>query len=214
MKGCLLAPFRLMGCLTLVILLLGGWLYRDQLGDWGRQLMRRLRHQPAIVSTTGAPSPRALASGRQKLASLRPGRDSVVFGPDEVASLISDAVGPYTRGTFDSMTVELSEGRIGVRALARTDRLPAGLLGPMSMAVRDWEPIQADGKLLVVAPSRGAWQIDRLSFRDFPLPTEMVPKLMEKVTGNATRDVPVTLPPAVTQVAVHADGVVFYGKAP
>jgi len=213
MKGCLLGPFRLLGCLTLIIILLGGWLYRDRLDDWGVQLWRRVRHAPAAVAQTGSPSVAALAEGQRKLDQLRSGRDSVTLTADEAASLLSEALGPYMRGTFDSITVRLSEGTMQVRARANTARLPAGLLGPLGLALRDHEPVVAEGHLGVAAPGRGTWRIDALSFRDFPLPSEVLPKLLERVTGDSTRMVPVTLPAEVRGVTVHADGVTFYTKA-
>jgi hypothetical protein len=214
MKGCLLAPFRLLGCLALVILLLAGWLYRDRLGEWGRDLWRQARHQPAAVSETGQPSAKALAEGRAKLATLGHGRDSVTLSANEAASLLSDVLGPYLRGTFDSMTVRLEPGSIELHAMANTARLPSGLLGPLGMAVRDREPMTASGPLSVTAPGRGAWRIEALSFRSFPLPSELLPRMLEKVTGDSARAVPVPLPRQATAVAVRGDGVTFYVGTP
>lgn len=214
MKGCLLAPFRLFGCLTLILVLLAGWLYRDRLDDWGRHLWQRARSQPAAVAQTGTPGPKARAEARRKLSLLKSGRDSVTLSPDETASLLSDILGPYMRGTFDSITVRLSEARVQVRAVATTARLPSGLLGPLGVALRDREPVTAEGTLSVTAPGRGAWRIDALSFRDFPLPSEVVPRVMEKVTGDSSRAVPLALPSRARSVVVHGDGVTFYAGTP
>jgi hypothetical protein len=214
MKGCLLAPFRLFGCLTLILILLAGWLYRDRLGGWGRELLRKARNEPAVVTETGTPSPKALAEGRRKLAQLGRGRDSVTLSADEAASLLGDVLGPYMRGTFDSIRVRLGEGTIEVLAVANTARLPSGLLGPLGMAVGDHEPLSASGPLTVAAPGRGAWGIRSLSFRSFPLPSEVVPRMMEKVTGDTSRAVPVPLPRAVRSVTVHGSGVTFYSGLP
>ena len=214
MKGCLLAPFRLFGCLTLILILLAGWLYRDRLGGWGRELLRKARNEPAVVTETGTPSPKALAEGQRKLAQLGRGRDSVTLSADEAASLLGDVLGPYMRGTFDSIRVRLGEGTIEVLAVANTARLPSGLLGPLGMAVGDHEPLSASGPLTVAAPGRGAWGIRSLSFRSFPLPSEVVPRMMEKVTGDTSRAVPVPLPRAVRSVTVHGSGVTFYSGLP
>lgn len=214
MKGCLLAPFRLFGCLTLILIVLAAWLYRDRLGDWGREVLRKARNEPAVVSETGVPSSSALSEGRRKLTALRSGRDSVTLSADETASLLSDALGPYMRGTFDSIRVRLSEGTIEVRAMANTARLPSGLLGPLGMAVGDREPMAASGPLTVAGPGRGAWRIEALSFRSFPLPSDVVPRMMEKVTGDTTRAVPVPLPREIHSIAIHGDGVTFYAGTP
>jgi hypothetical protein len=82
------------------------------------------------------------------------------------------------------------------------------------MAVGDYEPMSARGPLAVAAPGRGAWRIEALSFRSFPLPSEVVPRMMEKVTGDTSRAVPVPLPRQVRAVAVHGDGVTFYSGTP
>jgi hypothetical protein len=214
MKGCLLAPFRLFGCLTLVLILLAAWLYRDRLDDWGRQLWHRASNTPAAVTQTGTPGPRALAEGRRKLALLRAGADSVTLSPDETASLLEGALGPYMRGTFDSIRIQLHEGAVQVNARANTGRLPSGLLGPLGLALRDHEPVTAEGTLSVVSPGRGAWHLTTLSFRDFPLPSEVLPKVMLKATGDSTRAVPLPLPCEARSVAVHGNGVTFYTRAP
>lgn len=214
MKGCLLAPFRVLGCLTLILILLAGWLYRDRLGDWGKELLRKARHEPAAVAEVGTPSPGALKEGRRKLSTLRSGSDSVTLSADEAASLLSDVLGPYMRGTFDSIRVRLGEGSIEVRAKANTARLPSGLLGPLGMAVGEYEPMSASGPLTIAAPGRGAWRIEALSFRSFPLPSEVVPRMMERVTGDTSRAVPVPLPSQIRSVAVHGDGVTFYSGTP
>jgi hypothetical protein len=215
MKGCLLAPFRLFGCLTLILLLLACWLYRDRLDDWGRQLWSRATHKPAVGAVAdGAPSAGALASAHRKLAQLRAKHEPVTLTADETASLLGASLGPYMRGTFDSITVRLVPGRIQVRARATTARLPSGLLGPLGLALRDHERVTAEGALSVVAPGRGAWHIDALSFRDFPLPSEILPKLMERVTGDTSRAVPVPLPDQVRTVAVSPEGVTFSPGSP
>jgi hypothetical protein len=214
MKGCLLAPFRLFGCLTLILLGLAAWLYRDRLDDWGRQLWNRATHKPAaMVAADGTPTADALASANRKLARLRDRHEAVTLTADETASLLSASLGPYMRGTFDSITVRLVPGRIQVRALANTARLPSGLLGPLGIALRDHERVTAEGPLSVAAPGRGAWRIDALSFRDFPLPSEVLPKLMEKVTGDSSRAVPVPIPPQARTVKVSPDGVTFSPEA-
>jgi hypothetical protein len=74
--------------------------------------------------------------------------------------------------------------------------------------------MSASGPFTVAAPGRGAWHIEALSFRSFPLPSEVVPRMMGKVTGDTTRAVPVSLPRTVQSVAVHGDGVTFYSGTP
>jgi hypothetical protein len=198
--------------LVLIAALIVGMLYRDRLGDWGRDAWREFRKQPEAVAVVGAPSEDALASARRKIEQLGDA-DSVVLGADEVASLLRNGLDPYTRGTMDSLSVRLREGAIAATATVRTSRLPSGMLGPFGVALRDHEPITAEGSLLVGAPGEGLWQVDRISFRDIPLPRDAVPAIMQHVSGDSTRSVRVQLPEAVRGIRLRADGVTLYRDA-
>src|SRR5512140_2777019 len=158
--GCLTFPFRLLGLLLVVALLVAGWFYRDRLLEWGRGT---LGTRPPSTEA-GTPSPAALSRARRSLARLgQPGVDSVVLGPDETASLLRDAVGPAVAGQIDSLRVQLGEGRLGFGASLRTARLPRELLGPLAIAVRSREPISAGGAVRMLRPGSAEWVIDRLT---------------------------------------------------
>jgi hypothetical protein len=208
--GCLTLPFRVLAFLLLVALLVGGWLYRDRLLEWGRGTFGT-RPPSAEV---GTPSPAALSRARGSLARLgRPGVDSVVLGPDETASLLRDAVGPVVARQIDSLRIDLSEGRVGFRASLRTARLPRELLGPLAVAVRDREPISAGGTVRMLRPGAAEWVIDRLTVRDFPLPSEAVPRVIGRAFGDQSRSaLPLTLPSTVRDIRVHAAGVTLFTR--
>jgi hypothetical protein len=212
MIGCLTAPFKLLAFLLFIAALVLGFLYRDRLGEWGRSAWRDFRNEPAPVAVVGVPSAEALASARSKIGELGDA-DSVVLGADEVASLLRAGLDPYTRGTMDSLEVRLKEGSISATATVQTSRLPGGLLGPLGMALHDYEPITAEGSLEVGAPGEGQWLIDRISFRDIPLPRDAVPAIMQRVSGDSTRSVPVDLPDDVRGIRLRADGVTLYGNS-
>lgn len=212
MIGCLTAPFKLLAFLVLIAALVLGFLYRDRLGDWGREAWREFRNEPGPVAVVGAPSEDALASARRKIGELGDA-DSVVLGADEVASLLRNGLDSYTRGTMDSLSVRLREGSIAATARVQTSRLPSGMLGPFGVALRDYEPITAEGSLQVGAPGEGLWLVDRISFRDIPLPRDAVPAIMQHVSGDSTRSVRVDLPEAVRGIRLRADGVTLYSDA-
>lgn len=208
--GCLTFPFRLLSLLLILALAAAGWLYRDQLLDWGRGVTGTRR---AAVSV-GMPSPAGLARARAALARLQRGQgDSVVLDADESASLMAEALGPVVSGQLDSVRVRLSDNRVGFDGSLRTARLPRELLGPLSVAVRSREPITAAGAVRMVEPGMAEWDIDRLSIRDIPLPREAVPRLLARALGDTTRrTLPLLLPQVVRDLRVRPEGVTLYRR--
>jgi hypothetical protein len=210
--GCLTAPFKLLFFIVLLLLLAAGWLYRDRLGDIGRAAWREARGEAPAATAAGTPSAEGLASARRKIGQLEAGRaDSVVLTAAEAASLIRNGLDRYAGEFFDSMGVRLLEERISVSAVIRTGRLPSEVLGPFASAVRDREPIRAEGNLRVLEPGMGGWDVQRMQFRDIPLPKDAIPRLLDRVSGDSgMREVPVRLPRAVADVRVRSDGLTLY----
>jgi hypothetical protein len=213
MIGCLTAPFRLLGCLGLILVLAGGWLYRDRLVREGRRLFSGAEAVPDSA-TIGRPGRQALASARAKVRSLGAGHDSVVLSPPEVASLVGDGMDPALRKQLDSMRVRLMEGEIEVIARLRTARLPRELVGPLAMAMRDVEPVAAAGPLRVSRPGEGRWVIRSFRIRDFPLPADAVPPLLARAFGDSTRrDIRVRIPQGVKTIRIRPTGATLYGAS-
>lgn len=210
--GCLTAPFRLVGCLGIVLLLGLGWLYRDRLLREGRRL---LEGGPSVSAgdATGRPGYRALRTARAKLDSLHgSGPDSVVLTPAEVASLVGNGLDSTLRRQLDSLQVQLLDGEIALRARLRTARLPREAVGPLSIALRDTEPIEAAGPIRLVEPGRGEWQVRSLRIRDVPIPADLVPGLIARTLGRPRRQaLPVAVPPGVAEIRVRPDGATLYG---
>lgn len=211
--GCLTAPLKLLGLLLFIALLLLGWLYRDRLGAMAGAAWREARGRPAAAIAVGIPSEDALSDARRKIARLSTSRtDSVVLTPAEAASLLREGLDQYARSLFDSMQVQLGEDVVGITATVRTDRLPAGILGPFGSAVRDREPVTASGPIRMAAPGRGEWEVRRFEFRSIPLPGDAVPRLLGRAMGDtARRTVPVQFPAGVAHIRVHPAGVTLFG---
>lgn len=207
--GCLTLPIRLFGLLTLVLLLLAGWLYRDRLLEWGRGAAGA-RH---ATVTVGLPTPAGLSRARTALARLGRGADSVVLGADETASLLRDALGAGIADQMDSLRIQLGDGRVGFRASLRTARLPRELLGPLAVAVRGHEPVSGAGAVRMVQPGEAEWAVDRLTIRDFPLPSEAVPRAISRAFGDtARRTLRLALPRTVRGLRVRSDGVTLFAQ--
>src|SRR5262249_44615243 len=138
--GCLTAPFKVLGCLGLIALLIVGWLYRDRVVREGRQLLGRIEgSNPAAGASAsrGRPGRRALASAEAKIDSLNGWHaDSVVLTASEVASLLGSGLSPAFRKELDSLQVELLDGELTVHARLRTARLPRELVGPLAAVLQ------------------------------------------------------------------------------
>jgi hypothetical protein len=213
--GCLTAPFRALGCLVLIAALALGWLYRDQVMRTAREYLGRAdTGSPAPAPPAGRPGARALASARSKVDSLNGWRaDSVVLTPSELASLVGDGMDHELRRQLDSLRVEPLEGELEVRARLRTGRLPNDVVGPLSIALRETEPVEAVGPLRVVRPGVGEWVVRSLRIRDVPLPADLVPRVVSRVLGDPQqRAVPVRVPPGVRGIRLAPGAAILYGK--
>jgi hypothetical protein len=213
MRGCLEAPFKLIGCLGLVILLAIGWLYRDRLEAGARQVFG-VFGGGETTAASGRPAARSVVSANAKIDSLNGWRaDSVVLTASEVASLIGSGLDPSLRSQLDSLQVELRDGSIAIRARLATARLPRELVGPLSIALRPTEPIEAAGPIQVVAPRSAEWTLESFKIRNFPLPRDAVPKLVARALGDPDRrTVPVRIPAGISEIRVRRSGAVLYGK--
>jgi hypothetical protein len=210
--GCLTAPVKFIGFLGLLLLLGLGWLYRDRLGSEARKLIGSLGGSD-ISNSAGRPGTRSLLSARAKIDSLNGWRaDSVVLSAAEVASMIGSGLDPSLRKQLDSLQVELQDGSIAVRARLATARLPKELVGPLAMALKPTEPIEAAGPIQVVGPRQAEWALRSFSIRNFPLPRDAVPKLVAKALGDANRrTVPVRIPAGIREIRIRPTGAVLYG---
>jgi hypothetical protein len=212
--GCLAAPFKFAGCLGLIILLGIGWLYRDRITTEARELIGSFGgNEPA--TSAGRPGSRSLIAARAKIDSLNGWRaDSVVLNASEVASMIGTGLDPSLRNQLDSIQVELQDGSVLVKARLATARLPKELVGPLAMALRSREPIEAAGPLKVVGPRKAEWAVRSFSIRNFPLPRDAVPQLVSKALGDPNRrTVPVRIPEGIREIRVRPSGMTLFGAA-
>ena len=211
--GCLTAPFRLVGFLGLLLVLAVGWLYRDRIAEEAHQVFGSIGGREEVLEGGGRPGSRALLSANAKIDSLNGWRaDSVVLTPSEVASMIGAGLDPELRSQLDSLQVELQEGSIAVKARLATARLPRELIGPLAMALRPTEPIEAAGPLEVVGPRRAEWAIRTFRLRNFPIPRDAVPNLVSKALGDPNqKTVPVKIPAGIREIRIHPGGATLVG---
>ena len=188
--GCLTAPFKVLGCLGLIALLVIGWLYRDRVVREGRELLGNFQGSGAATPppARGRPGSRALASAEAKIDSLNGWHaDSVVLTASEVASLMGSGLSPSFRKELDSLQVELLDGEVRAHARLRTARLPRELVGPLAAVLQPNEPVEATGPLRVTGPRTCEWAVRSLQIRDFPVPASAVRTLISRAVGDSSR---------------------------
>ena len=126
--------------------------------------------------------------------------------------MIGVGLDPSVRSQLDSLEVQLLDGSIGVSALLATARLPRELIGPLAVALRPKERIEAAGPLQVVAPRQAEWAVRSFRIRDFPIPRDAVPKLVSRALGDSSRStVPIRIPAGIREIRIRPSGATLVG---
>jgi len=215
MNGCLKGILRL-GCAAILICALAlVWWFRAPILQTFAHWFGRSTALPSIADTAvGAPTPRATASGKEKVSRLETsaGPDSVILTPNEVASLIGSGIDWSVRKLYDSLRVELQEGRLVLHARLDTRALPPGTLGPFAGMFGEHEPLRMSGTLAVERPGLARYTIKEISLRGIEIPGPMVHSLASQMAGAANGAIPLKLDPSISDVAVHPTGVVLYRR--
>ena len=215
MNGCLKGIFRL-GCAAVLICALAlVWWFRAPIMQTFAHWFGRSTALPSVADTAvGAPTPRATASGKEKVSRLETsaGPDSVILTPNEVASLIGSGIDWSVRKLYDSLRVELQEGRLVLHARLDTRALPPGTLGPFAGMFGEHEPLRMAGTLAVERPGLARYTIKEISLRGIEIPGPMVHSIASQMAGAANGAIPLKLDPSISDVAVHPTGVVLYRR--
>ena len=210
MRGCLTLPFRVLGCLGVIVLLGLGYLYRDRLIAFVQDLTGK---KETVSEVVGRPTEGGARRALDKIDSLNAWRaDSVVLTAAEMASLIGAGLDPAFRNQVDSIAVTLGDGRIGLEASLLTDRIPQSVLGPLGSMVDKREHLSASGTVELVEPGRAVWIVDRLTLGSFPFPRDMIPRLLERAMGSHSSEVPFAVPHGLRAVHIRPSGVSLFGS--
>src|SRR5437016_4195589 len=198
MDGCLKGIFKL-GCAILVIgALAGAWWFREPIMHTLASWFGRSTALPSTADTAvGAPTPKAIASGQAKVGNLRTnaGPDSVVLTPNEMASLIGGGIDWNVRKMYDSLRVELQEGKLILHARLDTRALPPGTLGPFAGMFGEHEPLRMAGSLAVERPGLARYSIKEIGLRGIDIPGPVVHAIASQIAGPANGAMPLTVEP-------------------
>ena len=217
MNGCLKGIAQA-GCAAAVVLgALAAWWFREPILRTGARWFgpRREALPPVSDIAVGAPTPAAVASGRDKLMQLAQpgGPDSVVLTPNEMASLIGAGVDWRVRRTFDSLRVELLDGEVAVHGRLDTQKIPPEAFGPFGAMLGPREPFRIAGPIVIERPGTARWRIRELSVRGFAFPGPMVTQMARRMAGADEHGaVPLQVDRVVADVAVGPLGVTLYRR--
>jgi hypothetical protein len=216
MDGCLKGVLKL-GCAVVVIGALAlAWWFREPIMQTFTHWFGRSTALPPVADTAvGAPTPKAVASGKAKVGNLRTaaGPDSIVLTPNEMASLIGGGIDWNVRKMYDSLRVELQEGKLILHARLDTRALPPGTLGPFAGMFGEHEPLRMAGTVSIARPGIAFYDISEISLRGIEIPSPVVHSIAKQMAGaSPSGAVPVKVDPAVTDVKVHTTGVVLYKR--
>jgi hypothetical protein len=199
---------RLVFAIVLILLLAAGWLYRTEITRYVRGVVDPM----SIARRTGTPSPQALASAERKIISLTAEQaDSILLTADELASLMVQGTELLGVRGVDSVSVELGDRQVRVRAMIETAHLPDRIKTAIPGDPSPWEEVIAEGELAPARPGTAEWRLDRVVVRGLPLPAELVGRILNRATGQATDGrVQVDMPSTVGGFRVRPEGVAIY----
>src|SRR3989442_5823637 len=187
MNGCLKGACKL-GCAVLVlgVLALAWWFREPIIHTFASWFGRSTALPPVSDTAVGAPTPKATASGQAKVGNLRTsaGPDSVVLTPNEMASLIGAGIDWNVRKMYDSLRVELQEGKLMLHARLDTRALPPGTLGPFAGMFGAHEPLRMGGTVSIARPGTALYDITEGRLRGFEIPGPFVKQITQQMAGS------------------------------
>lgn len=212
MTGCITFPLRVLVTLLLVLGLAAGWIFRDDLLQFGRRQLG----MPDPPSRVGTPAPGGLESARARMDSLTRARvDSVVLSPAEVASLVFDELSRSPAGAPDSLSVELGDREVTIRARVATAPIPATIRELLGSALAERETVEVSGVLGLRREAVGEFAVRRVRVKGFPVPRDLVGRVIGRYLPDVDREVVgFAVPSGISGIRVTAGGAVLYGSGP
>ena len=210
---------RKIGCL--VVLLLGvvvGWLLRDQ-------LFRGLRSssETTAATTWESLSPDGAARMRAALAKLQNPRGPVFVSvrPADLASYVYEQLAKQLPPSADSVEAGAFGERLYVRASVKpSDFGGSDVLGPLAGFLAERERMQFGGTFHIIRPGLAEFRVQEIRFRDFPVPTGAIPRLLRRIekgarpAGVSEDGLPLVVPSYIGDVRVTPGTITLYRNAP
>jgi hypothetical protein len=197
-----------------VLLIVGVWLLREPIARGVRQAIGNEAPLPSTAAeSVGAPTEAAVASAQAKAEALQSanGPDSVVLTANEAASLLGLGLDWAVRRAFDSLRVELLDGRVALHARLETAQLPEDALGLLAGTLEVSEPVRLEGTIAIEEPGRGRLFVEGFRVRAFEFPRSAVTRLVQRVTpADPDGSFLVVVPHAIGGLRIAPDGITLY----
>ena len=209
---------RKIGCL--VVLLIGafaGWMLRDRFFTGTR---------PAPVAAASAwesLSPAGSARMRAALATLQKPRGPVfvTVRPADLASYVYEQLSKQLPPSADSVEAGAFGDRMYIRASVKPSDFGGGdVLGPLAGFLSERERMQFGGGFHVINPGLAEFRVQEIRFREFPVPTGAIPRLLRRVehgarpAGVSDDGLPLVVPPYIGDVRIEPGKVTLYKSTP
>lgn len=158
--------------LLIVLLLAGGWLFRDRLA----RLVGGGRPEATAVSQEAA------AQAEEKLARLADGGETVRLNDVEFTSLMRYRLRDRIPGDLDSPAVAFRGDTVRLMARVPSDRLPdVPELGAARAFLPDTADVDVVGRLASLQGGRAAFEVQRITFAGIPVPDRFYPQALERM---------------------------------
>lgn len=213
----------MMGCMrriallvVLLALLVGAWLFRDRLiGLW-----QDLRSDTDVQEVSPALAERA----ERKLLAFteEDGPDRVTLTSAELQSLVAYRIADSLPGFILSPSVSIDDGELRVKARVPTNDV-SGMRGiggseEILSMLPDTTEVEARAHLIPLGDGRVGLAIDEISAASIPLPSRVIPRILENVgrvdePGLPAEALAVRLPAGVHSAYAHGDSIVFLSSA-
>lgn len=199
---------RVVFAFLLILLLAAGWLYRTELLRWGRGILDPL----SAARRVGHPSAVGFASATSKVDSLiRSNPDSILLTADEMASLVARGAAFVSQAPLDSISIELGDRTIRMRTMVNSDKLPARVLNLLPITPQGYQEVIAEGTLTPAREGVAEWRLERVRVRGLPVPSDLVARVIGRVTGIASDGrLEIAMPRGITGFRVRPEGVAIY----
>lgn len=204
--------FAAIGCLTVLLLLLvAGWLYREEIEEW-------LRSRNEIVMTE--PSARLAEQAEEKIAGIVEGTgpDVIRITEMELQSYVQYRLMDRLPPGVHEPAVDLRDSTVAVSADLRLDELSGDGLDAVRRIIGDSARVMTEVYPVVAGLGEGRVTIISLQAGLVPVPAMFIPAVLREtlpqfgLTSDGTNRIPVPIPEDVQEIRIGNEEVVIVRK--